>query len=348
MTHQELRDQVRPITGGLEIENKCTLGMIARYGSQDVFLTNTHCSQKAAELDDPTYIYDQPESGGLYPNSAIGIEIRDTGPINNRYSDAAIMGIDLGVDFAFGTIAATNGRTQTWGQAAPREILSSTPRYTIEGERQTLLQGTPVVKTGRTTGATIGYMENTCATIRWTPDLSGPTYDLKCQHTADPLYTLGGDSGSPVFTDYVVNGKVELLGILWGSFEVSGVRQPPAIFSPLTGIRQDLEQYQTTLVFYDTPIQVTLNGPTTIDQTGNYTWNTSVNFENGTVSYQWSIKYDGSSSWTNLGTSPSQSVYVSNDTDFDIKVVVTDANSSDTKTKIVFVNFGGCDPTLPC
>jgi len=44
----------------------------------------------------------------------------------------------------------------------------------------------------------------------------GPFFDLPCQVWAYPIFNKGGDSGSPVFTDFVISGKIELIGILWG------------------------------------------------------------------------------------------------------------------------------------
>lgn len=333
-THLELTDSVRPLTGGLEIQNSCTIGIIATWNSKEVFITASHCTQQTGQLDDSNFEYYQPWS--VIDSEVIGYEIHDP---QNDYADAAIIEIENGVNYAWGTIAATNGRTQQWGNRAPREILHSPPRYKIEGERDNVYENMPVIKTGKYSGATIGYISDTCVTTNWEPG-----DDLICQHWADPMYLPGetGDSGSPVFTDYEINGRVELLGIAWGEVDI----QNKGIFAPMTGVRDDLEGVQHTLVTHDPPIQVGISGLSYIDEDGIYEWDAVLQDAEPPVSYEWSIKWDESGTWSTLGTNSSQEVTIADGTDFLIKVEVSDSENSDT-TSIPVVVEGECSPTEP-
>lgn len=196
----------------------------------------------------------------------------------------------------------------------------------------------PLNKMGQKTGWTLGYVSDTCVDYAWSLKANGK---ILCQDAVDQMYWEGTDSGSPVFYNHTTPaGDVELVGIFWGGFE----DQEKAVFSRRSNIREDLGDFEVA----DPPISVSISGPGLIEQTGVYNWDANVSEQEGSVSYQWSIQWDGSSSWSNLGTSSSQSVSVNNDTDFTLRVEVTDASDSDTALRSVTVNLGGCSPTDPC
>ena len=93
------------------------------------------------------------------------------------------------------------------------------------------------------------------------------------------------------------------------------------------------------------PLAVSISGPLFLDfkETGYYTVN--VTGGNGSIGYQWKIKNDGSSIWSNLGISQSQQVTMGT-TSFTMKVEVTRGSESDFETKYVQYNSGGFNPKI--
>lgn len=351
-----LQDRIRPLTGGIEIfrvlpnrvNGTCTLGFNAKWGTKDVFLTNSHCTNNFWENDVGSEFYQNDPND---PNDFIGSEIHDPifsycdPPFNSlecRYSDAAVIELDSNVHTAFGTVANTTGIGFNW-QPGPLTISSSHPTQNIISDDKEALVDMPVSKIGKTSGETLGYVNKTCVAYGWLIQSS----IILCQVEVNEMYNADRDSGAPVvyyFGSSTGDYEVELMGILWGRFE----DDEQAVYSPMSGVRQDLEDINHSLTTFNAPIEVAISGPGFIDQSGSYNWSANIQHDDGTVSYQWSIKWEGTTTWTNLGTSSSQSVFVNNDTDFTLKVVATDSNSSDTYTKFVTVNLGGCDPGDPC
>lgn len=87
------------------------------------------------------------------------------------------------------------------------------------------------------------------------------------------------------------------------------------------------------------PINVSINGPGYISSYGAHQYEANVAWADGSVSYQWSIKWQGSSTWQNMGTNSTQTVYINNGNDFTIRVEVEDDVNSDTSTRNVIVTL---------
>jgi len=356
-SYQTLRDKVRPLTGGLDIDvysgrelSNCSMGIIAKWGSTDVMITAGHCTYKTGELNKDAV-------GQSSLCDIVGEEIFD--PDFNvdsqgrrfRYSDAEIFRLTTN-EFAFGTVALTNGRSQTWGENPDyqSQIRETPSRLTYVDEIEPLIN-MPVVKTGSETGSTIGYIENTCINIT-TQEPTPEGYPFwYCQSSASPLYNKRGDSGGPVITDYVDGiemGEAFLVGLHVGKIGDETDGSGKGFFSPLSGLRTDLNTSLRKLSFI--PVNGNIFGPNSINDTGTYTYQFELNNSVGTVSYQWDIQWEGSSIWNSLGTSSSQSVSISDNTNFTIRMTVND----DVGTKIdhfpvtVNVSSGDCSELEPC
>jgi len=342
--HPTLEDEIRPLLGGTEIKRVtsqsdldfCTIGFNAVLGGVDVFFTASHCTENETVWQvDPGTEYFQPDEFVAPQN--IGTELYDPACEDCRYSDAAAIKVFDDVNQDFGFLAETNGRGIDWSPGS-KEILG---KMEIIGDDRELFINSIVSKMGKESGWTAGFVSSTCVTVVWT---EGNNSDLICQYIADEMFAEGGDSGGPVMSAprNDEEGDIELVGILWAINNVEEV----SFFSHMDGVRQDFNQFGTLETFIP-PLDVTISGPSFIDQTGTHNWSANVQYEEGSVSYQWSIQYEGSSAWNTLGTSSSQSVFVSDDTDFKLRVVVTDAVDTDTDFQSVTVSLGECDPTEP-
>lgn len=235
-----LRDYIRPVEGGLQIQMKttggtllgtCTFGFNARWNNTDVFLTNSHCTEKLW-ASDWTYMY-QPSAS--YDSYYIGREDYDPAPFrcgpfydrnDCRYSDAAII-LHQTTNFNYGYIARTTYYAYGRGSVGSIEIDSSNPRMQITAEDPAPAVGEYMDKMGRTTGWTYGEVSKTCVDVE-----SGDIMRL-CQDFAK-YGSDKGDSGSPVFIWH--GSTVTLQGIHWGSTG-DGAN---AIFSAMANIEYDL------------------------------------------------------------------------------------------------------------
>lgn len=221
MSGHTLRDRVRPVAGGLQINFPgflCTLGFSARARGipGTYFTTNSHCTAERGTVTGTPYW--QPLSS--VPNSFIGTEIHDppffTGGIfcpqgwRCRFSDAAGARYASGVDVAFGSIY----RTLSPGTTTPGslEIDPATPRFRIVGEVAFPLAGQTVHKVGRTTGWTQGSVLATCVFT----SVINTNILILCQDFVR-AGVGSGDSGSPVFERIGTGNDVRLHGILWGA-----------------------------------------------------------------------------------------------------------------------------------
>lgn len=209
-----LRDRIRPVEGGLQINYNaggsyvCTFGFNAFRNNVRGFVTNSHCT---GQMFTVTGINIFQPSGSSY----IGFETVDP-PLYSggyRYSDAAFIRLDSGVSSRFGSIARTTGWAFQTGSGS-LTINASSPHIEIDSEKTSLVVGEYIDKIGRTTGWTYGDVQSTCQTINM------GSYVLYCQ---DEVYAgvNGGDSGSPTFSwkgDTDGNGldNADLTGVLWG------------------------------------------------------------------------------------------------------------------------------------
>lgn len=223
-----LRDAVRPVVGGLQINFPgflCTLGFNAVDGAENSFVTASHCTTTQGGVEGTPYW--QPLSS--MAGSFIGTEVEDpayfTGGVcpagrRCRFSDAARAAYADGVDFALGQIAKT-----TRGKGS----ITIAGGFTITAEAATdPAVGERVNKVGRTTGWTRGRVTNTCATV----NVFGSDITQLCQ----AIVSAGvgaGDSGSPVFAG---STNVTLYGILWGG----NLFGSSFVYSPLKNIQQEL------------------------------------------------------------------------------------------------------------
>ena len=349
-THQTLSDAVRPLTGGLKIYTigtitDCSMGPIGKWGSTFMFVTAGHCGDTLASENGD--LYRQPSAGDEYIGDEIAnpeFKFSASHGAKIRYSDAQVVKLNAGVSYNIGTVAATNCRSQFWSDTDPclKEIRDDLPNITYIGTGIIPVDGA-VNKTGYRTGTTIGYVDRLDVDIR-----SSTSNDILVDQVfASPLFNQRGDSGSPVWSDYVDEGlgagEAYLIGLLWGRRQ----NTEEGIYSPMDGIRRDFDDHNFT--FFS--VQVSISGESSIQSSGTYTYNADITNPVGGVQYQWSIQYEGSTTWTNLGTSSSQDVAVMDTKDFTIRVKVTDDADSDTETLFVLVDYDDedcTDPTQPC
>ncbi len=86
---------------------------------------------------------------------------------------------------------------------------------------------------------------------------------------------------------------------------------------------------------------VSITGPSSIAPGVQGTWSANVCGGSGTITYQWSVRYDGSSTFTNLGTSQNQSLTFPDDcTINDLKVDVVRGGQSAQDIQTVIVSNG--------
>jgi hypothetical protein len=231
-----LRDRVRPIVGGLQINFPgflCTLGFSAVRGGENSFITNSHCTndqggtegtpywqplesvdpvQIGTEVDDPEYVKGTGTNG--CPNGR-----------RCRFSDASRAAYAPSIDFSLGTIARTTGPNDN--------SITIAGSFNIKGEGAASV-GQTVNKIGRTSGWTQGAVTRTCVDT----GVFGSNIVQRCQ-TFVTAGVAGGDSGSPVFRQGGGN-NVTLVGILWGGSGSSFV------YSPITNIEQELGALRTS------------------------------------------------------------------------------------------------------
>lgn len=207
-----LRSYVRPLEGGLQIENvvsRCTEGFNATRSGVLGIVTNSHCT--AAQGGVESTVFHQPTTA----SDRIGVETVDpnywTGggcPSGRecRYSDSAFVKLDSSVTANLGYIARPTGLGST-------TIDHSNPRFRIVSEDLTPVVGELVNKVGRSTGWSRGNIVATCVTI----NASNTNKTFLCQDSVSAT-VAAGDSGSPVFriVDSPLPGDVYLYGLLWG------------------------------------------------------------------------------------------------------------------------------------
>jgi hypothetical protein len=227
-----LRDRVRPISGGLQINFPgflCTLGFNATSGSQASFITNSHCTNTQGGVEGTPYW--QPLE--TVDPVQIATEVADPEYRRNiagcpkgrrcRQSDASRAAYASGITFTLGSIARTTGANN--GDLT----ISGAFAITAEDLRQSFTVGETLNKVGRTTGWTQGSVTQTCVNT----GVSGTNIVQLCQ-TFVSAGVNSGDSGSPVFR--ITSGSnVALAGILWGGSGTSLF-----VFSPLRNIENEL------------------------------------------------------------------------------------------------------------
>ena len=225
-----LRDQVRPVVAGLQInfgQYVCSIGFNATDGGVASFVTASHCTNRQGGTEGTLYYQPLASTAGSF----IGTEAEDPVYFRGgvcpkgkkcRYSDAARVAYAGGVGSDLGGIAQTTGANN--GSIT----LAGTINITADNNSGGAV-GQTANKIGRTTGWTSGPITATCVHT----NVSGSNITQLCQ-TFVSAGVAGGDSGSDVFG--YSGGTATLLGVLWGG-NSAGTQ---FVFSPLGNVRQEL------------------------------------------------------------------------------------------------------------
>jgi hypothetical protein len=223
-TEQSLRDRVRPVAGGLQINfggSLCTHGFNVRAPNRpgvQGFVTNSHCSSSRGNMLRTPYWQHSGSPDTLGANF-IGREEHDRAAFTGgtcpagrfcRWSDALGARYAPGVDNAFGAIYRTLFHGSTGTTPGSLNIDPANPRWEIVGEMPFPIVGDSIHKTGRTNGWTTGPVHTACVNV------NTGSWTMWCQ---DRMFTWsgGGDSGSPYFQRIGQSNQVRLAGIHWGS-----------------------------------------------------------------------------------------------------------------------------------
>jgi len=225
-----LRDQVRPVVAGLQINFGffvCSIGFNATSAGQASFVTASHCTDRQGGVEGTQYF--QPLASTA--NSFIGTEVADPEYTRGgagcprgkkcRFSDAARAAYASGVSSTLGGIAKTTGPNNG--------SLTIAGTFSISGEGGEVA-GDVANKIGRTTGWTSGEITNTCVTT----GVFGSNVALICQNFVS-AGVGGGDSGSDVFLQMGAS-RARLLGVLWGGNSAGTL----FVYSPLANVEQEL------------------------------------------------------------------------------------------------------------
>lgn len=239
---QTLRDEFRPIQGGIQIQRVsgasrigCTLGFTAQWNTQQVFLTAGHCSPNPTETDSVAQF--QPLAPLTHADSLttspIGREIlQNSTPCGTRrcsYSDAAIYGLIPTAVWGLGRVAHPASGCFPGPCTPPVLTLGPQPYWVIDTTHESFVVGELVSQIGSATGWSQGSVQRTCVNV--TPT-SGVQYN--CQMFAS-YGSNDGDSGAPILLD--IQGGADSTVTLGGIH--SGRSGNNAVFSPWSGIVQD-------------------------------------------------------------------------------------------------------------
>lgn len=235
----QLRDDHRPLAGATQIQfqvgfaglgtGTCTLGFPAIRGGVTGFVTNAHCSRSIGEVDDGRYWQ---ATRPAHEGNQVGTEVTDPpfftgGPCPAdavcSFTDANYVRAHEGVTVDRGRLAAVGCcRSTDWNGEDTWRVSDSS--FTFVGHA--------VRKVGRTTGTTIGTVDNVCDPVQ----VRDTNIVLLCQDVAR-MTSDHGDSGSPVFetTHSPALDDVRAVGILWGGGVVDGVSR--SVLTPAPFIR---------------------------------------------------------------------------------------------------------------
>jgi hypothetical protein len=253
VTVATLRDRVRPLVGGLQINFFpspvspvtliCTLGFNAERFGVPSFITNSHCSNVEGGEETPTDYYQNLRSGGAAnfiatevddPHWTSQLNLDCPPPFQCRYSDASRAQYAPGMEITMGRIARIDEVTTSLDD----QVHTIAGFFTIKAERADPVQGETANKVGRTTGWTLGPTTGTCVDVL----ALGTNHIRLCQAVVTALVD-GGDSGSPVFFRRGNTANVTLLGILWGGSVDE--ENPEFVYSPMSGVERELGSLRT-------------------------------------------------------------------------------------------------------
>lgn len=187
----DLRDRVRPVIGGLEIngtgDGECTLGFNAKRTTDGTFhlLTAAHCLDPQDDLTPPDSVY---QDAGSASGDYIAYESYD----NDTYWCGGPSCIDADVAAARYDISTSGWHFGQFALPNYHDTEYTSTRYIVSASD--VAQGDTVVTVARTTGTGVGTVLDTCAYAAYSP--SNP--DLVCAFRADVGGNAAGDSGGTV------------------------------------------------------------------------------------------------------------------------------------------------------
>jgi len=243
--------KIRPVIGGSQIKpigtgGVCTLGFVADRNGKRGFITASHCSKIQGGVEGTT-------DGQAIGSDKIATEVADPmyftgGPCPDgrrcRFSDTSFSRMDAGI---------TNQRG---------EILDPTTfsNYRVAIAIPFPLEGETLRKVGRTTDGSVGEVSGTCDDMNQPSDVT-----LLCQDTVEAT-AAPGDSGAPVFMDWVptpgVEHPVAAMGILWGG----PADQSRFAFSDVTTMQFPTELGSLGLTFNDSAPSISIAQPTGVQK----------------------------------------------------------------------------------
>lgn len=232
-----LRDQIRPVPGGVQIRYSnfvCTLGYNASRGGVAGFVTASHCTERQGGVRNPTLYY-QPLN--QVASEFIGTERVDPNYFRNqqgcpkgakcRFSDSSWAEYDTASLSAGDEIARTTGVNN-----GSLTIDAGNPSFSVTSKDTSgnQLVGTIVNKVGRTTGWSQGAVSASCVDT----GVQGSNIVLLCQDFVNAAVG-GGDSGSNVFR---ISGgsSASVVGSLWGGNAAGTL----FVYSPYSAVKAEL------------------------------------------------------------------------------------------------------------
>lgn len=205
--NDDLRDRVRPVIGGLEIngtnDGACTLGFNAKRTTDGTFhlLTAAHCLDPQGDLTPADDVY---QDAGSVSGDYIAYEAYD----NDTYLCGGVSCIDADVAAARYDISSSGWHFGQFAFPNYHETEYTRTGYIVSASD--VAQGDTVVTIGRTTGTGVGTVLDTCAYVAYPNDP-----DLVCGFKADVGGSAPGDSGGPV-VDEVSDPDWSAAGIISG------------------------------------------------------------------------------------------------------------------------------------
>ena len=251
--HWWLRDGIRPIKGGLQVNNgagaMCTMfGTVFHRARQAKgLLTNAHCTATRFAVDG-TQFY---QAGGVI-GDFVAREVLDPPALTTtsdprcpagascRLSDAVFAQFATSTVGIVGRVARTDHPCLTGPCTLEMSANDPAASLPVTGAGDAgVVAGTRVSKIGRTTGWTVGTVSAVCAdvTVGGLPAGATPIVML-CQTLVTGVSDFG-DSGSPVFTSRTGFVDAHYVGILWGGSDGTGT-EDTFVYSPLTGVEAEL------------------------------------------------------------------------------------------------------------
>jgi len=244
----------RPIRGGLHFgPTGCTLGPLAKWGSDTVVLISSHCSELKWSADPSNTFLRQP-----YFGPAWGREIHDKNGWKCHFlwwdrcrkAEVAayqVASVDLeqgeSQRYAFGELVRPINRVSGPGLTLGSKKIDVANPLVIDGVAEDVIVGEAIDKIGTNTGWTFGEVTNACSQRLVYVANSVPVDHgryVECMVLTD-YNSKSGDSGGPVFI-YNGGSSVTILGVNFGNYNPNGDAhaEHTGIFSKISYIRLDM------------------------------------------------------------------------------------------------------------